>query len=129
MTEKWRTSLREGRALRTLPTNLSKAYDCFPQELSIAKLHLNAVDISSLKLLHWYLTRQENKDWNWVAYTVYGLKLSLGFCKAQCLDYCYLTHFYATHYNFSPIFILPITQMVTLTTQLIWKKVLHKLEK
>ena len=52
MTEKWRKSLGEGGTFEALLTDLSKAFDCLPHELLIAKLHAHGVDIPSLKLLH-----------------------------------------------------------------------------
>ena len=53
-----------------------------------------------------------------MAHTVRGLKLSSEFRKAPYLDHCCLTYFYAIYSNFSPIYILPTTQMITPPTQL-----------
>ena len=61
MTEKWRKSLDASGAYGALLTDLSKTFDCLPRELLIAKLHAYGVDISSLKLLHSYLTKQEER--------------------------------------------------------------------
>ena len=61
MIEKWRESLDEGSAFRALLTDLSKAFDCLPNELLIAKLHAYRVDIPSLKLLHSYLTKRKQR--------------------------------------------------------------------
>ena len=41
--------------------NLSKAFDCLPPELLIAKLHAYGVNIPSLKLLHSYLTKRKQR--------------------------------------------------------------------
>ena len=57
MIEKWRKSFNKGGEGRPLLTDLSKAFDCLPHELLIAKPHAYGVDVSSLKLLHSYLTK------------------------------------------------------------------------
>ena len=61
MIEKWRKSLDEGRVFGTLLTDLSKAFNCLPHELLIAKLRAYGVDIPSLKLLHSYLTKRKQR--------------------------------------------------------------------
>ena len=61
MIEKWRTSLDKGGAFGALLTDLPKAFDCSPHELLIAKIHAYGVDISSLKLLHSYLTKRRQR--------------------------------------------------------------------
>ena len=52
MIEKWRESLDQGGAYGALLTDLSKAFDCLPHELIIAKLYAYGVDMSSLKLIN-----------------------------------------------------------------------------
>ena len=56
--EKWKESLDSGGNLGSLQNNLSKAFDCLPQDLRIAKLHAYGLDMPSLKLLHSYLTKR-----------------------------------------------------------------------
>ena len=57
MIEKWRESLNQGGAYGALLTDLSKAFDCLPHELIIAKLHAYGVDMPSLKLVNSYLSK------------------------------------------------------------------------
>ena len=42
-------------------TDLSKAFDCLPHELLIAKLHACGLDMPSLKLQHSYLTKRRQR--------------------------------------------------------------------
>ena len=55
MIEKWRESLDQGGAYGALLIDLSKAFDCLPHELIIAKLYAYGVDMPSLKLINSYI--------------------------------------------------------------------------
>ena len=61
MIEKWRESLDQGGAYGALLTNLSKALDCLPHELIIAKLYAYGVDMPSLKLIKSYLFKTRKR--------------------------------------------------------------------
>ena len=61
MIEKWRESLDQGGAYGTLLTDLSKAFDCLPHELIIAKLYAYGVDMPSLKLINSYLPKRRQR--------------------------------------------------------------------
>ena len=56
MIEKFKKSLDQGGEYAALLTDLSKAFDCLPHDLIIAKLHAYGFDEASLRLVHSYLT-------------------------------------------------------------------------
>ena len=58
MLEKFRKCLDDRGEYAALLTDLSKAFDCLPHDLLIAKLHAYGFDTPSLKLIHSYLTER-----------------------------------------------------------------------
>ena len=71
MIEKWRESLDQCGAYGALLTDLSKAFDCSPHELIIAKLYVYGVDIPSLKLINSYLSKKD-KGLKLMMFTAHG---------------------------------------------------------
>ena len=61
MIEKWRESLDQDGAYGALLTDISKAFDCLPHELIIAKLHAYGVDMPSLELINSYLSKRRQR--------------------------------------------------------------------
>ena len=55
MLEKWKSSVDTGKAFGVLLTDLSKAFDCLPHKLIIAKLNAYGFSLSALKLMESYL--------------------------------------------------------------------------
>ena len=55
LTEEWRQNLDQNKIVGAVLMDLSKAFDCLPHELLIAKLEAYGFDYSSLKLIYSYL--------------------------------------------------------------------------
>ena len=53
--EKWRQCLYASGIVGTILMDLSKAYDCLPYDLLIAKLEAYGLDVNSLRLMYSYL--------------------------------------------------------------------------
>ena len=56
--EKWKQSVDYGKAFWALLTNLSKAFDCLPHSLFIAKLKVYRFENNSLNLVNDYLSHR-----------------------------------------------------------------------
>ena len=54
-------ALDQGNEYGALLTDLSKAFDCFPHDLIVAKLHAYGFSIESLKLINSYLTERKQR--------------------------------------------------------------------
>ena len=59
--QSWQQVLDNGGFICTILMDLSKAYDCIPHNLLIAKLECYGVDNASLRLLLDYLTRRKER--------------------------------------------------------------------
>ena len=55
MIEKWKQCLDNKGVCAALLTDLSKAFDCLPHNLLLAKLHAYGVDMSALRYIKDYL--------------------------------------------------------------------------
>jgi hypothetical protein len=61
MIEMWRKALDEKKVVGGVLTDLSKAFDCLPHDLLIAKLHAYGFDKSALNFVHSYLTERTQR--------------------------------------------------------------------
>ena len=61
MIEKWRKGINKGESFGALLTDLSKAFDCLPHDLLVAKLYAYGLDLKSVTLVHSYLTGRKQR--------------------------------------------------------------------
>ena len=61
MIKKWRKSINKGGSFGSLLTDLSKAIDCLPHDLLVAKLYAYGFDLKSVTLVHSYLTGRKQR--------------------------------------------------------------------
>jgi retron-type reverse transcriptase len=61
MIEMWRKALDEGKVAGAVLTDLSKAFDCLPHNLLIAKLHAYGFEKSALNFIQDYLTERTQR--------------------------------------------------------------------
>ena len=67
MTEKWKKAVDHGNVFGALLTDLSKAFNCLPNDLIIAKLNSYGFNLIALNLIHNYLTKQTQRTKiNWL---------------------------------------------------------------
>ena len=61
MVERWKNAVDKGKVFGALLTDLSKAFDCLPHELIIAKLNTYGFNLPALKLMHSYLSHRKQR--------------------------------------------------------------------
>ena len=59
MLEKWKSAVGNKRNVGALLTDLSKAFDCFPHELLLAKLNAYGFSLPALRLVQSYLSNRK----------------------------------------------------------------------
>ena len=59
--EKWRESIDRGHEFAILLTDLSKAFDCFPHDLFVAKLAAYGFDSKALRFTYDYLKNRKQR--------------------------------------------------------------------
>ena len=76
--EKWRISVDQGLEFGTLLTDLSKAFDCLPHSLLLAKLSANRFDMTAVRFINNYLRNRKqitkisdtSSSWEGILYEV-----------------------------------------------------------
>ena len=98
-----------------LLTDLSKAFDCLPHDLLIAKLHAYGLDMPSLELLHSYLTkiRQSVKIDN--TYSSWS-EIRFGVPQGLFFAHFYLIFFCVTSFFLCSKLVLRLMLMIILFT-------------
>ena len=61
MLEIWKAAVDNKKKFGALLTDLSKAFDCLPHDLLLAKLNANGFSLSALKLLQSYLSNRNQR--------------------------------------------------------------------
>ena len=61
MIEKWKKCVDKGKTFGALLTDLSKAFDCLPHDLIIAKLNAYGFSLSTSKLINNYLSHRKQR--------------------------------------------------------------------
>ena len=61
MIEKWKKAVDNGNVFGALLTDLSKAFNCLPHDLIIAKLYLYGFNSTARNLIHNYLTKRKQR--------------------------------------------------------------------
>ena len=61
MAEKLKNATNKGETSAVLLTDLSKAFDCLPQDLTIAKLNAYGFSLDSSRLIHSYLSNRKQR--------------------------------------------------------------------
>ena len=89
--EEWKKKLDKGFFAGAVLMDLSKAFDCIPHDLLIAKLNAHNFDRKSLVLFYSYLKRRKQcSNLNSIQST-FKILLS-GVPQGSTLDHCYLTY-------------------------------------
>ena len=91
--EKFKKSLDQGGEYAALLTDLSKAFDCLPHDLIIAKLHAYGFDKASLRLMHSYLTDRYQRVKINNSYSLWSL-IRHGVPQGSSLGPYYLIYFH-----------------------------------
>ena len=59
MIEKWKKPVDKGKTFAVLLTDLSKAFDCLPHNINIAKLNTYGFSLSAARLIQSYLSKRK----------------------------------------------------------------------
>ena len=87
--EKWRISVDKGLEFGALATDLSKAFDCLPHSLLLAKSSAYGFDMKALRFINDYLRDRKQRTKISQILIALGRKFYMELLKDQYWDRCY----------------------------------------
>ena len=106
MIKKWKKVVDNGGAFDALLTDLSKAFDCIPHDLIIAKLEVYGFRIDALRLVHDYLSNSKQR-----------VKLNETFSSWRGIKYRVHKDLFLVHFSSTYICVIFFTSLTILILQ------------
>ena len=106
MIEKWKKIVDNGSAFGALLTDLSKALDCIPHDLIIAKLEAYGFQINELTQVYDYLLYRKQR-----------VKLNETFSSWRDIEYSALKGLFLVHFSSIDIFVTFFTSLTIVILQ------------